>query len=809
MEYRKNKSFAAMAALLNWIFRFCSMQVCLGDLYFESLMDNNGLFQNNVQENAIQRNESNDPIICIQVDFDCYIQSENGELINYKDFGNQPVPNTVNCRRDVFLSGSLTNSINSSIETSFQIDGGLASDYKVDANNTVALNTYFKEVDLCNIEGITEIQLFDLLLLTSKSDPSSMPNECEKVEKKLYLKLPQVLYPTVSPATISPVEEESFSPSIAESTKQTNRYIWNEVVKIDHDDEECGYAIDVSMNGRDVIVGCPQATIDSKISSGVVHLYRLLTDEGDKINDWKKVNVNLSGENEKDRSGTAVAFAQNRPDIFAVGEPYFDNIQNGVKVGRVRVFRLQNDANTARSLVQKIGGDILGDYFDFLGGTVELSGNGERIAIGATSVITREGYVNLMDFVGGECSVKSRFEGKPNQSQQLGTAISLSEDGEKLGIGAIGDSTESGRAKLFLLNGNSTLVTIDDSQSVETYYDGQSVSVSNDGNVFAVGLPYHDCDTLTKDCGLVQIFNVSEATNPTIQIGSDIMGTGVNDLCGRSLDMSIDGQTIVIGCKGKAIIASLNENEWNIDKTLYSASNSSSFGYAVAISGTKRVVVIGDPGLNSIQVFENQEQKLLSPSSRPSLSPYSKGKKNHKAKGDGKGKKSHKAKGGGKGKKKSKKSKKSKGKKKKCKKSKGKGSKKKKYNKQKKCEEAGDAMMSAASLKQKNHSNSHIYWLPASLIIILTMVGTTYVVYRSSSSNNDPITTSKAMQPKKIDSSINYDKVQNESTQFPIVFNESDCSESSYTHILSETGTWEEASVSTKFTTNTLIGFSV
>jgi hypothetical protein len=61
----------------------------------------------------------------------------------------------------------------------------------------------------------------------------------------------------------------------------------------------------------------------------------------------------------------------------------------------VRVFRLQNDANTAQSLVQKIGGDILGDYFDFMGGTVELSGNGERIAIGATSVITREGYVNL------------------------------------------------------------------------------------------------------------------------------------------------------------------------------------------------------------------------------------------------------------------------------------------------------------------------------------------------------------------------------------------------------------------------------
>jgi hypothetical protein len=75
------------------------------------------------------------------------------------------------------------------IETSFQIDGGL----------------------------------FDLLLLTSKSDPSLMPNECEKVEKKLYLKLPQVLYPTVSPATISPVEEESFSPSIAESTEQTSK----------------------------------------------------------------------------------------------------------------------------------------------------------------------------------------------------------------------------------------------------------------------------------------------------------------------------------------------------------------------------------------------------------------------------------------------------------------------------------------------------------------------------------------------------------------------------------------------------------
>ena len=88
--------------------------------------------------------------------------------------------------------------------------------------------------------------------------------------------------------------------------------IWNQVGKIISDEGECGYDLDISSNGRDLIIGCPRAKVGGKLDVGAVHLYKLLTDDDQKIMKLKKIAM-INGGNEKDKMPAMIVPSSKKP----------------------------------------------------------------------------------------------------------------------------------------------------------------------------------------------------------------------------------------------------------------------------------------------------------------------------------------------------------------------------------------------------------------------------------------------------------------------------------------------------------------
>ncbi len=394
--------------------------------------------------------------------------------------------------------------------------------------------------------------------------------------------------------------------------------------------DACGFATDISNDGRSVLVGCPLGG-----DAGSVHLYRLLSDEGGTLTDqWQRLNVTIAGENAGDSSGMSVSFASNSNSVFAVGEPAFDSSR-----GRVRVFKIGGTDDNPT--LDPIGDPIKGNnQLDRFGIALDLSSDGTKIAVGASQQRPQangapgnyvgNGYVSIYELVAntwqrsGNDFVGSRF------GERYGISVSLSGDGSKLGVGAIGDNlqndTYAGRAELFNVTNRNILVNVTGDQQRERY--GRSVAVSDDGTVFAVGATRYNCDNVNPviaSCGRVQIFNSDNGSRK----GDDIEGAATDDRCGRSMDLSGDGNTIAFGCVKKAVVSSLNGNVWTEDKSVVEDRGTETFlGASVAISSDRQALIVGAPGridsndvIGSALVFGDPDAASLSPSARPSLEP--------------------------------------------------------------------------------------------------------------------------------------------------------------------------------------------
>ena len=85
-----------------------------------------------------------------------------------------------------------------------------------------------------------------------------------------------------------------------------------------------------------------------------------------------------------------------------------------------------------------------------------------------------------------------------------------------------------------------------DIDGVPSSYSGSAVSLSDDGTVLAIGAPQDD--DAGGDAGHTRIY----AWNGTawVQRGSDIDGAGWNDQTGSAVSLSSDGSVLAIGANG-------------------------------------------------------------------------------------------------------------------------------------------------------------------------------------------------------------------------------------------------------------------
>jgi hypothetical protein len=193
---------------------------------------------------------------------------------------------------------------------------------------------------------------------------------------------------------------------------------------------------------------------------------------------------------------------------------------------------------------------IDGEAADDLSGTsVDMSANGDIVAIGA--------YFNQGNgYASGHCRI---FEWDGMTWQQLGDdidgeaqgdnsgiSVALNEDGTVVAIGAYGNDAggmDRGHARVFQWNGTSwQQMGADIDGEADSDWSGIAVDLSADGETVIVGA--YKSNSTAFDSGRSRIFQWNGSG--WVQKGSSIDGQNFGDQSGFSVSMSSDGNTIAI-----------------------------------------------------------------------------------------------------------------------------------------------------------------------------------------------------------------------------------------------------------------------
>ena len=205
----------------------------------------------------------------------------------------------------------------------------------------------------------------------------------------------------------------------------------------------------------------------------------------------------------------------------------------------------------------QIGSDIDGEkYFDRSGSSVNISSDGNIVAIGAPGNDgtggngTDSGHVRVYKNISGVWTQIGQDIDGEAAGDYSGSSISLSTNGEILAIGAVRNSVNgnfTGHVRVYK-NISNVWTQIGSDIDGEAAYDefGTSVSLSSDGNIVAIGAPLNDGNG--DKSGHVRVFkNLSDVWT---QIGEDINGEAAEDISGWSVSISSDGNIVAISARG-------------------------------------------------------------------------------------------------------------------------------------------------------------------------------------------------------------------------------------------------------------------
>jgi len=143
---------------------------------------------------------------------------------------------------------------------------------------------------------------------------------------------------------------------------------------------------------------------------------------------WQQVGQELEGEDEYDFAGAAIGLSDDGNTIVYGAE------QNNFNRGKTKVFKWNGTA-----WIQK-GSSIIGETMGERSGiSVSISNDGSILAIGATGndqVIQNAGVVRVFEWANNDWVQKGNSIYGLSTGELIGDAISLSDDGNTLAIGA-------------------------------------------------------------------------------------------------------------------------------------------------------------------------------------------------------------------------------------------------------------------------------------------------------------------------------------------------------------------------------------
>ncbi len=306
--------------------------------------------------------------------------------------------------------------------------------------------------------------------------------------------------------------------------------------------EGFGWPVSLSSDGNTVAAGA-RLNSSSAYLAGQVRIYSY------NGGAWTKVGASISGEANGDWFGWSLSLNDNG-NIVAIGAP--QNKGNGTASGHVRIYR--NNGGTWT----QVGADINGEAADNLSGySVGLSSDGNTVAIGAPRNPDNglsSGQVRIYRYVNGDWKQLGADINGASAFDLFGRALSLSSDGNTVAIGAPGnDNNVSGAGQVSIYRNNGgvwTQVGVAIDGEAKNDQLGTSLSLSNDGNTVACGAPYNDDNG--DNAGHVSIYQNNGGT--WTKVGANINGEAIGDNSGSAVSLNGFGNSVV------AIGAPLNDD---------------------------------------------------------------------------------------------------------------------------------------------------------------------------------------------------------------------------------------------------------
>ena len=292
-----------------------------------------------------------------------------------------------------------------------------------------------------------------------------------------------------------------------------------------------------------------------------------------------KLGATILGEAAGDRWGRSVAVSNDGTRVVAGA---VQNGGGGANAGHVRVFRW-----TGGAWVQ-MGQDIDGTPGAPIGAgrSVDISGNGQRMAIGSKNFNGGRGRVTIYESVGNNWVQM----GPPIQAStsvlQFGTAVSLSNDGTRVAVGSPGAS--GGTAEVFQWSGGNWTRVGPPILGSSTEALGTDVALSGGGTRVVVG-----AIGAASGQGALAVYDWTGST--WSQVGGPMVGTGGSNF-GQNVTISQDGRRVAGYSGGSgdfARVFELSGSNWVQMGPDFNVPGAFDFHQNLDLSGTGDRVLIG------------------------------------------------------------------------------------------------------------------------------------------------------------------------------------------------------------------------
>ena len=316
---------------------------------------------------------------------------------------------------------------------------------------------------------------------------------------------------------------------------------------------------------------------------------------------WEQLGLDFDGEAADEDSGASVSLSRDGTRV-AISAPGRDVDVARLNAGHVRVYSWNGTA------WNQLGADIDGEAGnDRSGGSVSLSDDGSRVAIGApgndvNGARSNAGHVRVYSLSGTTWNQLGADIDGEVADDFSGDSVSLSDDGSRVAIGAPfndGTGTSAGHVRVYSWDGTTWVQLGADIDGAGGDRFGGSVSLSSDGTRVAISATGHEVSG--NDAGRVQTYELQ--LGEWMQFGGNIDGR-TRDGLGDSVSLSGDGTRVAIGAQEANDDAGL-VRIYTVTTTITSETASGTPGIFLHITGPVGRSVAGSPvyyGADRVQV---------------------------------------------------------------------------------------------------------------------------------------------------------------------------------------------------------------